>query len=544
LLVTLPGYQLKADGPDVFRNFVVAIPGDAAGYVRGMQFRPGSPGVHHANIRVDRTTASRQLDDADPAPGYEGVIARTADYPDGQFLGWTPGQLAPTLADDAAWRIQGGSDLVVQLHLRPTGRIETIAPTIGFFLGTRAPSRTPTMIRLGRQDLDIPANASGHTVSDTFTLPVAVDLRAVQPHAHYRARSLQAWAIRSDGARTPLLRIDDWDVNWQDRYTFAKPMRLEAGTTLRVDYTFDNSVGNPRNPDRPPQRSRWGWRSSDEMADLWLQVVADSDADRTRLGSAVERKMLAADAVGTEVLLAREPNHVNLRNDAAGIYLALGRPGDALRHFEAVRTLLPGSAPAQFNVGVALEALGRLDEALTRYTDALTIDSRYSAAYNNSGGVLLRQGQLASARSAFEHAITADSANADAYANLGLVMIGAGQSDAALAQLQKALELKPALLTGLVPHVWLLCANADASARRPEEGRSLAERMARETFNQDAASLDALAMCQAAMGSFAEAIATATAADPAVPRGATELRDGIRRRLALYRAGQRFVLPQ
>src|SRR2546430_8586199 len=74
LVLALPTYALRADGADVFRNFVVTVHGKRTRYVRGLQFRPRSRGVHHANIRIDPTPASRALDDADPAPGYEGVI--------------------------------------------------------------------------------------------------------------------------------------------------------------------------------------------------------------------------------------------------------------------------------------------------------------------------------------------------------------------------------------------------------------------------------------------------------------------------------------
>ena len=91
---------------------------------------PGNRGVHHANIRIDRTPASRELDTADPAPGYEGTILRSADYPDGHFLGWTPGQLTPLAPRGLSWRLEAGADLVVQLHLQPTGKTERIQPSV------------------------------------------------------------------------------------------------------------------------------------------------------------------------------------------------------------------------------------------------------------------------------------------------------------------------------------------------------------------------------------------------------------------------------
>src|SRR5262245_687567 len=146
LVLELPSYTVRADGPDVFRNFVVTVPGRESRYVRTLEFRPRSRAVHHANIRIDRTLASRQLDEADPEPGYEGMILRSADYPDGHFLGWTPGQAPPPdVSRDLAWRLDGGSDFVVQLHMRPTGKPEVVRPLIGLYFGA-PPSRVPSMI--------------------------------------------------------------------------------------------------------------------------------------------------------------------------------------------------------------------------------------------------------------------------------------------------------------------------------------------------------------------------------------------------------------
>ena len=119
LIVTLSKpYTLQAEGTDVFHVFVIPLPVSATRFVRGLEFRPGNPKVvHHANIRIDRTPRSRQLDEQDPAPGYDGLIARSAVYPDGHFLGWTPGQIAPLLPKGLAWRLDQGTNLVVQLHM-------------------------------------------------------------------------------------------------------------------------------------------------------------------------------------------------------------------------------------------------------------------------------------------------------------------------------------------------------------------------------------------------------------------------------------------
>ena len=138
MIVTLPQpYSLQADGTDVFRIFVIPVPVTKTRFVRGLEFRPGNARVvHHANIRVDKTASSRELDQADPGPGYSGLIARSADYPEGHFLGWTPGQVAPLLPKDLSWRLDPHTDLdTVRVESRRTAREPLETPH--YFLGSR-----------------------------------------------------------------------------------------------------------------------------------------------------------------------------------------------------------------------------------------------------------------------------------------------------------------------------------------------------------------------------------------------------------------------
>lgn len=544
LVLELPTYALRADGADVFRNFVVTVPGNATRYVRGLQFRPRSPAVHHANIRIDRSLASRQLDQADPDAGYEGLILHSADYPDGHFLGWTPGQAPPLSGSDLAWRLDGGSDLVIQLHLRPTGKVESVHPVVGLYFTDKPPTTTPSILRLGRQNLDIPPGAENYHITDTFVLPVDAQVQAIQPHAHYRATHVDASAQLPDGTKRPLVRIDDWDLNWQDQYRYATPFWLPAGTTVSIEYTFNNSKSNPRNPDVEPARVAWGWRSSDEMADVWLQVLTRSDADRNRLQAQIDVKMLAEDAVGCEVLLQREPNYVPLRNDAALIYMKLGRPALALPHFEAISRLEPASANAWYNEGVALEAMGRKADAIDRYQRAVRLKPDYGVAHVNLGSLMVAEGRFDEARREYVSAVTAEPTSADAHANLAFVMLAQVEPESALKEMDLALQLDPGRLPRLSPFVWLLVAQRDPAARRIPQGRLLAERIAAATNRRDPTALDALAAAQAASGSFDEAIATATEAMRLAPGGdSSPGAQEIRGRLDLYRQRRIFTLP-
>ena len=437
-------FTLPGGGIDVFRIFVIPLPVGRTRYVRGLEFRPGNPRVvHHANIRVDKTRASQRYDDEDPEPGYDGLISHSAMYPDGHFLGWTPGQVAPLLPKGLAWRLDTNADLVVELHMQPSGKPEAVQPSIGLYFTDDPPERTPLMLRLGRQSIDIPPGEPRYTTTDEFVLPVDVEVEAVQPHAHYRAREVHGTATLPDGSVKRLIDIADWDFRWQHVYRYAAPFTLPKGTRLAMQFTFDNSADNPRNPQQPPARVRWGQRSRDEMGDLWIQALPKSEADLFALERAFRPKVLAEDVLGYEREIEREPTSVALHDDVAQIYLQLGRPGEAVAHFELSASLNPGAASTHFNLGTALVVAGRLEEAEAEFDRALSMRPEYAQAHNNLGSVFLQRGHPAEALTHFREAIRIEPANVEARANLAAALAASGDFAAAIDELQRAAKLAP-----------------------------------------------------------------------------------------------------
>ena len=420
LVVTIPTpYSLHAEPTDVFRIFSIPLPIDSVRYVRGLEFLPGNAKVvHHANIRLDYTASTRTLDAADPAPGYDGLMPRSAVYPDGHFLGWTPGQLAPLVPSALAWTLQPGADLVVQLHMQPSGAVESVQPRIGFYFSKAPPTRTPAILRLGSQGIDIAPGKAAYTIADSYVLPVDVELQAVQPHAHYRARDVRGTATLPDGTTRSLIHIKEWDFRWQHVYRYETPLTLPKGTRLAMEYTYDNSEANPRNPDRPARRVYWGQRTADEMGDLWFQLLPRNANDLAPLNADMQRKMMIEDAIGYETMLRANPIDVDLHDDVGVLYLALGRAEEAARHFRAAVAVKPDSAPAHFNYATALSVAGDLDEAIAEYHKALAIDARYANAHNNLGSVFAAMGRSFDALRHFRTAVEIDATNVQAQSNL------------------------------------------------------------------------------------------------------------------------------
>src|SRR5213594_753330 len=509
LIVTLPqAYSLQAEGTDVFRIFVIPLPVTKTRFVRGLEFRPGNPRVHHANIRLDKTGASRALDAADPGPGYSGLIARSASYPEGHFLGWTPGQVAPLLPKDLGWRLDPHTDLVIETHMQPSGRPETVQPSIGLYFSDTPHTRTPAMLRLSRQNIDIPAGDAQYIAGDSYVLPVDVAVQAVQPHAHYLARDIVGEATLPDGTTRRLIHIADWDFRWQHVFRFEHPLHLPKGTTLSMRWSYDNSPNNPRNPERPPKRALWGQHSSDEMGDLWIQVLTQNEADLVTLTRQFRAKAAAEDINGYEAEIERHPGDTGLHDDVALVYLEVSRPEAAVAHFQKSLALKGSSAPAHYNLGTALSAAGRLDQAVEQYRQAIQIDRKYANAHNNLGGVLLAQ----------------------------------GKRDEALAAYREAVRLRPQSASGLENLAWVLATGPHPAPREIGEAVDTAERVVGLTGRRDARGLDILAAAYAAAGDFDRAQDAATEALRLLP-AAESLAAGIRQRLDLYRQRRRYIAP-
>ncbi|HZY60585.1 MAG TPA: hypothetical protein VFE56_12535, partial [Candidatus Binataceae bacterium] len=365
LVVQMPKpYRVPAGGGDVFRNFVVPVNVKETRYVRAIELRPGNKRVvHHANIWIDRRQSLRRRDGEDGQPGFPGMEnvsteARSDSFdPDSHFLFWKPGSVIERQPDDMSWRLEPGTDLILNLHLQPSGKEETIQPVIGFYFGSQPPRRHPMLVQLENDGaIDIPAGSREFAVTDHVTLPVAVDALAIYPHAHYLGKQIEAWATLPNGARTWLIKIAAWDINWQAVYTYSKPLRLPKGAVVEMRIRYDNSDSNPRNPNHPPKHVRAGPRSEDEMGHVWLQVLPAEDAKedpRLMLQEAVMRRRL-------EKYPGDFVAHCNL-----GALLSMReRYSEAVSNFEQAVHLQPASATARNGLGASLLGEGRVDDAI------------------------------------------------------------------------------------------------------------------------------------------------------------------------------------
>ena len=458
LVVEMPdAYTLGAEGKDVFRNFVLPVPLDRDRFVRAIEFRPGNPKlIHHAVIMIDRSRSSRQRDAEDPEPGFEGMdVKGSVGSPDGHFLGWSPGKMPSTAPADMAWRLQQGADLVLMLHMLPTGKKEEVRAKVGIFFSETPPTREAVILRLGTEAMDIPAGETNYVVEDEARLPVDVDALGVYPHAHYLGKEFKAYAVLPDGTTRWLIHIKAWDFNWQDEYRFAQPLRLPKGSLIKMQYSYDNSAGNPRNPHTPPQRVLYGSRSEQEMSTLWIQMVPRNTADLPPLKQLVAQKRFAMEVAGFKFALQVDPNDAKAHNNLGVAMDMMRQPKVAQQHLEDAVRLNPQYAPAHYNLGVLQLAKGEKLKAMGNFQHTLEIDPHHVGARINLGSLMENQGALAEAEDHFTKALEIED-HPLAHYNLGVVLLKRANFTAARPHLEAALAAHPAD-PGILQNLGIAC---------------------------------------------------------------------------------------
>lgn len=432
LIVTLPQvYELSAEGRDVYRNFVLQAPSNEQRFVAAWEFRADSSTIHHAIVNIDRNRWARTHTDRAVPPGFDGMDSGHIQSPDGFYLVWTPGKQPITPSESASWRLDPQTDLVLQLHMQPTGKPEQVRPTIGLYFAKSPPTETRYTFRMGDRPLDIPPGERNYTMTDHFRLPAPVQVLSLFPHAHYLGRTIRAFADLPNGQRTWLLKIDDWDFNWQDEYVFTKPLELPAGTNVTTEFVYDNTAENPRNPNNPIRRVQTGERSSDEMGNITFALRPQNVADIEMLrASKYQHALESSDGENPRT-------HYNLANRL----MRLGRIPDAIVEYRKAIKLDPDLSAAQFNLGNALVGQGDVEGALICFKEALRSQPVFIAAQVNLANALASKGEYVLALSQYEKAVASDPKSALAHNSLADYFFRRRDFKLAVAHFEKALAL-------------------------------------------------------------------------------------------------------
>jgi mono/diheme cytochrome c family protein len=270
--------EVPAGGPDLYRNVVLPLDRADDVWITAVDFEPSARTVvHHALFFAGSSDSYRPGSNDNAFPGIRGGATVGIG-------GWVPGMTPRFFPDGIAQPLPAHTNVIVQLHLHPSGKIEHEHGKMAIYLSKQPPKKRLTSVQVPpmfgfASGIDIPAGEKRYTIKDSFVLPVDVDAYGARGHAHYLAREMKMTATLPDGAMKGLLWIGEWDFGWQDSYFFATPMTLPKGTRIDAEIVYDNTELNTRNPNSPPKRVKWGLGTFDEMGSMTLLLTTNTRQD-------------------------------------------------------------------------------------------------------------------------------------------------------------------------------------------------------------------------------------------------------------------------
>jgi peroxiredoxin len=233
-------------------------------------------------------TEDRWVERAEAVAGAAEVVHHIVVFvvpPSGKFFpgnpenpvltGTAPGDMPLILPEGTAKKVPAGAKLVLQMHYTPNGKAQKDRSSVGLIFAKQKPKLAvqtepiadPFSIKIPPGDPNFEVDASWRFREDGYVL-------SFMPHMHLRGKDFLFEAIYPDGRKETLLSVPRYNFNWQSMYRLKDPLRVPKGTRIRCVAHFDNSAGNPNNPD-PTKKVFWGDQTWEEMMIGWMDYAYD-----------------------------------------------------------------------------------------------------------------------------------------------------------------------------------------------------------------------------------------------------------------------------
>ena len=273
-------YAVKGNGTDVFliMKYPYQISKDTI--IDFVEFVPGQRKlVHHVNGHLLNYDNNRKFNYTTGESIQEDTKTQLIDVYAKMHLPYTDNLQPkfPTLTPNVVYYLPGyiqpsypneiggykfnkhGAFLLNNVHYGPSNKDLLDSSYINVFYRKTPIKRKVTEKQLGTFGISkiepdffiLPNQVKTFKTQTTLSQPIS--LLSINPHMHLIGKTFWAFAVKKSGDTIPLIKIDKWDFRWQYYYTFKHPVKLDAGSTIFVYGTFDNTTRNPNNPFNPPR---------------------------------------------------------------------------------------------------------------------------------------------------------------------------------------------------------------------------------------------------------------------------------------------------
>jgi len=281
-------FPVPASGTIEYQYIVVPTNLTEDKWVQMTEARPTNRSVVHHVVVYIRDPNSKWLR-GEATPGVPFVPP--AKNPDGKprndiggggsdiLTIYTPGNSPDVWRPGLAKLIKAGSDLVFQLHYTANGKVGEDQSRVGVIFAKEPPAERVMTVGLGTDKFAIPPGDPNYRVPFTATLPNSSTLLSFFPHMHLRGKAFEYKVTQPGGEEETLLKVNNYNFNWQLTYRLEKPLVLQDGAKVEIAGYFDNSANNPYNPD-PKATVKFGEQSWEEMMIGFIDVAIDAKMDR------------------------------------------------------------------------------------------------------------------------------------------------------------------------------------------------------------------------------------------------------------------------
>ena len=264
-VVKLPQPEsVPATGVLDYRHITVELPTTNDLWLAALDVKPGNRRVvHHVIVRA------KWKGGPDDGSG-RGI----------NIVGWAPGMSLTRFPAGTGKFIPHGAKLDLEMHYTTMGTPQTDQTEVAFYLLPEKPERVLFTHAALQDDLNISPGADESRDAAIYGFKKPATIYTLMPHMHLRGKWMRFDLLHPDGKRETLLNVPRYDFNWKTVYHLSQPRHEPAGAWLVVTGGFDNSPGNPANPE-PTKRVHFGLQSWDEMFIGFLDVADDPEPAKT-----------------------------------------------------------------------------------------------------------------------------------------------------------------------------------------------------------------------------------------------------------------------
>ncbi|HXU28349.1 MAG TPA: T9SS type A sorting domain-containing protein [Bacteroidia bacterium] len=329
LELKIPTFVSNASSTDSHVSFALPTGITQDNIIRAFEIVAGNPSiVHHVIVSIDTTgtQVSNTTNGAAFPPSGNIIIG---GYAPGANPAVYPGQ-APLKMGTL---LKKGSNIVFNIHYPAgtAGQADSTKIRIYFYPTGTAGVRLVKRLAIHNNSLNIPAN----TV-DTFTaqyphtsgtITSAMSIFSTFPHSHHLCTQILNYAYPATDT-IPLIKINNWDFNFQGYYTYKKLVKVNPSYKLYAKHVFDNTTQNPNNPSNPPINVSFGSNSSDEMLEDVYEYIDYQPGDEfINVDSLLSKDSLLITSIKQNLFLTNNINNYVYPNPNKGYFIVSSGEG-------------------------------------------------------------------------------------------------------------------------------------------------------------------------------------------------------------------------